>query len=125
MSDYPEFWNKILAILGLESFAGVDNVAKVLTFLGYTTAASISKLRKEKELNLFQIEVSKLGTNANFRAKYPELENWELGHGSLQVLKDISNAAASCASWTSDDLHSVERATYERCIKVRVFFMAK
>lgn len=121
MTDYPEFWNKILQRLNLESFAGIENIVNVLTFLGYTTSASISKLYKQKELNLFQIEVSKLSTNANFCAKHPELQSWQLGHGTLEVLKDISKAAASCVLCSLDGSEAVQKKVFERCIKVRTF----
>lgn len=123
MTDYPNFWNKILQRLGLKSFEGIENVANILTYLGYTTSASISKLRKQKELNLFQIEVSKLSTNAHFCAKHPELQSWQLGHGTIEVLKDIANAAASCVSCSVDDLESVQKKVFERCVRVRFFFM--
>lgn len=118
MSEFPKFWETILQRLGLQSFEGIENIRNVLNFMGYTTAQSISKLRKPKELSLFQIEVAKLSTNSLFRAKYPELQNWHLGHGTIDVLKDISNAANSCMSYDIIDVESVKKNVFQRCVKV-------
>lgn len=119
MTDYPDFWDTILSRLGLTTFAGIENIVKVLTFLGYTTAASIAKLRKPKELNLFQIEVAKLDTNVNFCNTYPELKQWRLNHGTIEILKDISNAAG-LSLCSGDDLESIREKVFERCKKVRI-----
>lgn len=70
--------------------------------MGYTTAQSIAKLHKPKDLSLFQIEVGKLSTNAQFCGKYPELKHWRLGHGSIEVLKDIACAAFSLSINAND-----------------------
>lgn len=117
MSELPKFWEEILHRLGLQSFSGIENISNVLTFLGYTTTQSISKLRKQKELNLFQIEVAKLSTNSHFCTKHPELKNWQLLPGTIEILKDISDAA-SCASYDGDDLESVQKTVFESCMKV-------
>lgn len=118
MPEFPDFWEDILRRLGLKSFSGIENVAKVLTFLGYTTLQSISKLRTQKELHLFQIEVAKFSTNSQFRTKHPDLQNWQLLPGIIEVLKNISDAAASCVLYDMDDLESVQRKVFDKCIQV-------
>lgn len=90
--------------------------------MGYTTLQSIAKLRKPKELSAFQIEVSKLSTNSRFCEKYPQLQNWNLGPGTIEILKDISNAASCCMSYNNDNMESIEEKVKEelmrRCVKV-------
>lgn len=115
MSKHPNIWDQILPHLGLQSLEGIENITNILAFLGYTTLQTISQLRKQNELNLFQIEVAKLNTNTEFCAKYPELKNWRLNFGTIQVVKDISNAAVSCVSYDSNVLVSVQKTMYERC----------
>lgn len=122
MSEYPTIWEEILHRLGLQSFDGIQNIKDVLHFMGYTTLQSIAKLRKPKELSAFQIEVSKLSTNSRFCEKFPQLQNWHLGPGTIEILKDISNAASSCMSYNNDNVESIEETVKEelmrRCIKV-------
>lgn len=125
MTSYPQFWNEILKRLGLDSFEGIENIRSVLTFMGYTTAQSISKLNKQKELSSFLIEVGKLSTNAHFSAKFPDLQYWRLEHGSIGVLKDIASAAFS-VSISTDELTksnwatAVQQKVFEDCSKVRI-----
>lgn len=118
MSEYPKFWEQIINRLGLQSFEGIENIRNVLNFMGYTTLQSISKLCKQSEMSSFQIEVAKLNTNSQFCAKYPELQNWQLGHGTVAILKDISNAAISCMTYDVDAVESVKDKVFRRCIKV-------
>lgn len=122
MAEYPKFWEQILNRLGLQSFEGMENIRIILNFMGYTTLQSIAKLRKPKELSCFQIEVAKLNTNSQFCTDYPDLQNWRLGLGTIEIIKDISNAANSCMSIDIDNLDSVEddvkKKVFERCVKV-------
>lgn len=118
MSEFPKFWEDILNRLGLQSFEGIEKIRNVLNFMGYTTLQSISKLCKPKELSFFQIEVAKLGMNSQFCSKYPELQNWHLGPGTIAILKDISSAASSCITCDIDNIESVMEKVFQRCIKV-------
>lgn len=122
MSEYPKFWDDILIRLGLQSFDGIGEIKNVLNFMGFTTLQSIGKLVKPKEMSLFQIEVAKLKSNVQFCANYPDLQDWNLGLGTLAILKDISNAATSCMSYDGENLESVEESVkekvHQRCIKV-------
>lgn len=121
MSAIPQFWHQIREKLQLESFEGIEEIRDVLNFMGYSTAKSIAKLRKEKEFCHFQIEVGKLKANASFCAKHPNLKDWDLGLGTIQVLKDITSAAAYCTSFSCDDTDAVQKTVFERCQKVWIY----
>lgn len=116
MSEFPKFWETILQRLGLQSFDGIENIIKVVHFMGYTTSLSLENLRKPRELILFQIEAAKLNTNSQFCATYPELKNWQLGPGTIEILKKISNAAISSGNIV--DLETVRQKVFQRCVKL-------
>lgn len=120
MAEYPKFWDDILRRLRLKSFDGIENIRIILNFMGYTTLQSITKLRKPKDFSSFQIEVAKLNTNSQFCATYPHLQNWHLGHGSIQIIKDISNAASMPGDIENLDTveANVKEKIYQRCVKV-------
>lgn len=124
MAEFPEVWNEILKRMGLTSFDGIENIRKILTFMGYTTLQSISKLNKPKELCCFRIEFSNLKTNIEFCEKYPELKKWQLGHGTVGVLMDIAKAAGFASFCDEADYTiSVQKTVFERCRIVRVSFL--
>lgn len=123
MSDYPQFWNEIIKQMGLETFEGVESIRNILTFLGFTTAKSIARLRKPKDLNLFQIDVAKLSANAQFCENYPDLRTWRLERGSIGVLKDVADAAFlitvnSNESTKSTWMETAQKKVFADCSRV-------
>lgn len=62
--------------------------------------------------------MAKLSTNSQFCTKHPDLQNWQLLPGTIEVLKNISDAAASCVLYDVDDLESVQRKVFDKCIRV-------
>lgn len=125
MAEFPdEVWDEILKRMGLKTFDGIENIRKILTFMGYTTLQTISKLGRSKELCSFQIEFSKLCTNIEFCEKYPELRKFQLGKGTIEVLKDVSRVASSPPSYNEIDLQAIQKQVFDRCNKVRFFFLS-
>lgn len=122
MAEGREVWDEILERMGLMSFDGIENIRKLLTFMGYTTLQTIAKLNKPKELCNFQIEVPKLCTNIEFCEKHPELRKFQLGQGTIEVLKDVARAAGSPSSYDENDLQLIQTYVFDRCSKVRALF---
>lgn len=86
--------------------------------MGYSTLQAISKLKKEKEFLAFQIEIGKLHTNAKFCEKHPNLKDWQLELGTIQVIKDIAAAASMSTSFSAADSQMVQNTVFARCQKV-------
>lgn len=105
--------------MNVNSFEGLEDIRDILDFMGFTTAQSVAKLRKDKELCTLQLEVGKLRSNAKFCEKYPHLKDVDFGLGKIQVLKDVALAASFCTSFTNFDSQTVQKIVFERCKSVR------
>lgn len=113
---YPEFWTLVEANLSIESTA-IKDIKDVLTFLGYKTPQSISKLVQKREIRLLELELINLKKmNSDWLQKYPFLENINFGSGFLSTLSNIAsnikqNFAAIdlslCAAKVLDDIKGV------------------
>lgn len=108
--------------LGLNSFEAIENIRLVMDFMGYSTLQSISNLRLTKNLTVFEAETHKLlRNNLFFHQKYPHLKDWNIGEGTISVVRDIANAAATCANAydcsTKNELE-IQKIVHERCQKV-------
>lgn len=123
MSDtLPKFWDQILLKMGLDSFEAIENIRLVMDFMGYSTLQSILNLRLNKNLRTFETEVHKiLRSNLIFHQKYPNLKDWNIGEGTISVVRDIADAAAAttCAfDCSAEDELEIRKNILKRCQKV-------
>lgn len=116
-SVIPKFWEQILKKLEIDSFDGIEKFRDVLNYMGYKTSQSVAKLQRQKEIDRFEIELTKLGGNTSFRQKFPSIKS-DLCHGDILVLKEIASAAASLNNSDKHDVDSIQEQVYERCKKV-------
>lgn len=117
----PKFWEQILQKLGLEPFEAIENIRLVMNFMGYSTLQSISNLRPTKNLRAFETEVHKLlRNNLLFYQRYPNLKDWNIGEGTISVVRDIAEAAATCFSFdcSAKNVQQIQKSIHERCQKV-------